>query len=73
MERLVNHRLATATGIFLMLSSLFWVAQPAWCFFPDGSARPFGGGPDATLFPAWWVILVLAIVSYVVMVWVRTG
>lgn len=73
MDGLLSHRLATASGIFLILSSLFWVWQPSWCFFPDGSPRPFGGGSDATLWPAWFVILCLAISSYVVMIWVRTG
>jgi hypothetical protein len=48
--------------------------QPGWCFHLDGTPRAFGGGGgDNTLFPAWWVILILAIASYVLMIWVRTG
>lgn len=73
MEKYVTHRLSTAIGIFLMMSSMFWLAQPSWCFHADGTPRPFGGQPDATLFPAWYCIIVMAIVSYIFMVWVRTG
>ena len=51
--------------IYLFLIAAFISARPAVAFGKDGQIRPFGTGrKDSTVFPLWWWVFVLAVVSY---------
>jgi hypothetical protein len=51
--------------IYLFLIAAFIRARPAVAFGNDGQIRPFGTGKkDSTVFPLWWWVFVLAVVSY---------
>jgi hypothetical protein len=57
--------------VFLFLMSGFLYVRPAVAFDREGNPRPFGtGGKQATVFPVWWWTFLLAVVSYLSVVWV---
>jgi hypothetical protein len=57
--------------IYLFLVAAFVAVRPAVAFGKDGQIRPFGTGKkDSTVFPLWWWVFVLAVVSYLAVVWV---
>ncbi len=59
-----NHRLWMVT-IYLFLISAFLYIRPSVAFGREGRVRPFGtGSKDATVFPLWWWIFILAVVAY---------
>jgi len=50
--------------IYLFLASALLYFKPT-IVFDGGKVREFGAGrKDATVFPLWWWMLILAIVSY---------
>lgn len=60
----MNHRVLMVT-VYLFLISAFLVAQPVVAFGREGRVRPFGTqDKEATVFPLWWWVFVLSVVSY---------
>jgi hypothetical protein len=60
----------TMVAIYLLLVAAFLYVRPAVAFGKDGQIRPFGTGQtDSTVFPLWWWVFVLAVVSYLSVVW----
>jgi hypothetical protein len=59
-----NHR-AWMVTIYLFLMAGFLYVKPDVAFGKEGRIRPFGTVErDATVFPLWWWIFVIAVVSY---------
>lgn len=59
-----NHRITMVT-IYLFLMAAFLFVKPSLAFGKEGRIRPFGVTErDATVFPLWWWIFVIAVVSY---------
>lgn len=59
-----NHRITMVT-IYLFLMAAFLFLKPSLAFGKEGRIRPFGVTErDATVFPLWWWIFVIAVVSY---------
>jgi hypothetical protein len=55
--------------VYLFLMAAFVHVRPAVAFGKDGQIRPFGvGKKDSTVFPLWWWVFVLAVVSYLTVV-----
>jgi hypothetical protein len=71
MEAIVRkHPKLWMVTIYLILVSVFVHVQPPVAFGKDGQIRPFGTGKkDATVFPLWWWVFVLAVVSYLAVVY----
>jgi hypothetical protein len=60
----------TMVTIYLLLVAAFLYVRPGVAFGKDGQIRPFGTGQsDSTVFPLWWWVFVLAVVSYLLVVW----
>jgi hypothetical protein len=56
--------------LYLLLVAAFLHARPGVAFGKDGQIRPFGTAQkDSTVFPLWWWVFVLAVVSYLAVVW----
>ena len=50
---------------FLFFMAAFLYAQPGIAFGTEGRIRPFGTqDKDSTVFPVWWWVFILAVVSY---------
>ena len=63
-----NHRVLMVT-VYLFLIAGFIYAQPSIAFGREGRIRPFGTqDKEATVFPLWWWVFVLSVVSYLVTV-----
>jgi hypothetical protein len=59
-----NHRVTMVT-IYLFLLAAFLYLKPAIAFGREGRIRPFGTQDrEATVFPLWWCIFVISVVSY---------
>lgn len=59
-------RLAMVT-VYLFLMAAFLSAKPDIAFGREGRIRPFGTqDKEATIFPLWWWIFVIAVVSYLI-------
>jgi len=55
--------------IYMFLVSAFLYVRPSVAFDQDG-VRPFGtGNRKATIFPVWWWMFVMAVTSYVSVVY----
>lgn len=53
--------------VYLFLMAAFLYAQPEIAFGREGRIRPFGTQDrDATVFPVWWWVFVIAVVSYAI-------
>lgn len=51
--------------IYLFLMSAFLYVKPSIAFGREGRVRPFGTqDKESTVFPLWWWIFVIAVVSY---------
>jgi hypothetical protein len=62
-----NHRVLMVT-IYLFLMAAFLYAQPTIAFGREGRIRPFGTqDKEATVFPLWWWVMIMAIASYCIM------
>ena len=54
-----------AVTIYLFLMAAFLYLKPAIAFGREGRIRPFGTQDrEATVFPLWWWIFVISVVSY---------
>ena len=59
-----NHRMWAVT-IYLFLVAGFLYLKPQIAFGREGRIRPFGTQErESTVFPLWWWIFILAVVSY---------
>ena len=59
-----NHRITMIT-IYLFLMAAFLSIKPSVAFGREGRIRPFGvTDKDATVFPLWWWIFIISVVSY---------
>jgi hypothetical protein len=62
-----SHKRSTAIAIFIVLMLLVHFLKPALVYHPDGSFRHFGVGyRNNTITPLWLVSILLAILSYLV-------
>lgn len=53
--------------VYLFLMAAFLYMQPDIAFGREGRVRPFGTQEkEATVFPLWWWVFVIAVVSYMV-------
>ena len=53
--------------IYLFLMAAFLYVQPDIAFGREGRIRPFGvTEKEATIFPLWWWIFVIAVVAYTI-------
>lgn len=51
--------------IYLFLMAAFLYIQPDIAFGREGRIRPFGTQEkEATIFPVWWWVFVIAVVAY---------
>jgi len=64
------HKLSIAITVFLCLMILVHVTKPTFIYNEQGGFRPFGlGYRNYTVFPIWIVSMVLAILSYFLVLW----
>lgn len=57
--------LMVTTYLFLMAALLY--VQPNFVFGREGRIRPFGvTEKEATIFPLWYMVFVIAVVSYMI-------
>lgn len=53
--------------VYLFLMAAFLYVQPDIAFGREGRIRPFGTQEkEATVFPLWWWVFVIAVVAYMV-------
>jgi hypothetical protein len=53
--------------VYLFFMAAFLYLQPDIAFGREGRVRPFGTQEkEATVFPLWWWVFVIAVVSYMV-------
>lgn len=65
-----NYRIWMIT-IYLFLMAAFIYAKPSMTFGRDGQIRPFGtSSQDATVFPLWYWVFMIAAVSYFATVYI---
>lgn len=59
-----NHRMWMVT-FYLFLMAGFLYMKPDIAFGREGRIRPFGTqDPESTVFPLWWWIFIISVVSY---------
>lgn len=57
-------------AVYLFLMAAFLYLKPSIAFGREGRIRPFGTQDrEATVFPLWWWVFVIAVVSYAVTVY----
>jgi hypothetical protein len=57
-------------AVYLFLMAGFLYLKPSIAFGREGRIRPFGTqDKEATVFPLWWWVFVIAVVSYAVTVY----
>jgi hypothetical protein len=60
----------TMVTIYLFLMAAFLAVKPSIAFGREGRIRPFGTQDrEATVFPVWWWVFVIAVVSYMATVY----
>lgn len=53
--------------VYMFLMAAFLYVQPDIAFGREGRIRPFGTQEkEATVFPLWWWVFVIAVVSYMI-------
>jgi hypothetical protein len=61
----------TMVAIYLFLMAGFLYLKPSIAFGREGRIRPFGTQDrEATVFPLWWWVFLLAVASYLATVYV---
>lgn len=64
-ESIKKNKIIYSILLFIILYSCILIAKPALIFEKDGSLRHFGIGIDKrTVVPIWLVAIILAIISY---------
>lgn len=67
---IAKNKVNVAIIIFLILFSSFHYFKPGFAYMNDGSYRQFGVGfKNKTVIPIWVVAIILAILSYLVILW----
>lgn len=62
-------RLVWTVAVYFLLMAAFIYTKPSVAFGREGRIRPFGTqDKEATVFPLWWWIFVIAVVSYLAVV-----
>jgi hypothetical protein len=57
--------------VYLFLMAAFLYVQPDIAFGREGRIRPFGTQEqESTIFPLWWWIFVIAVVAYMLTVFI---
>ena len=57
--------------VYLFLVAGFLYFRPAVAFGQEGRVRPFGvSNKEATVFPLWWWMFVMAVASYAIVVYI---
>ena len=72
MNRNIIRRNITSVSIviFIILNTLVLSFKPAFIFKKDGNLRNFGiGFRDKTVIPAWLLAIILAIISYLIVLY----
>ena len=60
-----KNSISTAIMIFLVIYIIFACLKPHFLYAKDGSLRTFGlGKSNSTIFPIWLFVIILAIISY---------
>ena len=68
MSRATDRRVWMVT-LYLFLIAAFLYVKPNIAFGREGRIRPFGTRDrEATVFPLWWWVFLIAVVSYLVVV-----
>jgi hypothetical protein len=63
-----NHRVWMIT-FYCIFTAIFLYIRPSVAFGRDGGVRPFGATEkEASVFPVWWWIFMIAVLSYCVTV-----
>ena len=61
-----KNSISTAIIIFLVIFTIFAYLKPHFLYAKDGSLRTFGlGKSNCTILPIWLFVIVLAIMSYI--------
>jgi hypothetical protein len=67
---IAQNKVNVAIIIFLILFSAFHFLKPGFAYNSEGGYRPFGlGFKNKTVIPIWVVAIILAILSYLVVLW----
>lgn len=67
---IAQNKVNVAVILFLILFSLFHYLKPGFAYNSDGGYRPFGlGFKNKTVIPVWVVAIILAILSYLAILW----
>ena len=67
------YKLTFAVLLYAILLWLIHTIQPAFIYNPNGSFRPFGVGyHNKTVVPIWLVCILLAVLSYLAVLWFVT-
>jgi len=67
---IAQNKVNVAIFIFLILFSAFHYLKPGFAYNNDGGYRPFGlGFKNKTVIPVWVVAIILAILSYLAVLW----
>lgn len=62
-------RLVWTVAVYFLLMATFIYVKPNVAFGREGRIRPFGTqDKEATVFPLWWWVFIIAVVSYMVVV-----
>jgi len=68
-----QHKLTFAILLYALLLWSIHLWQPAFIYDAQGAFRPFGVGyQNKTVVPIWLVCILLAILSYLAILWVVT-
>lgn len=67
MARSTDRRVWMVTIYFFLMAAFLYI-KPNIAFGREGRIRPFGTqDKEATLFPFWWWVFILAVVAYSIM------
>ena len=67
---IAQNKVNVAIILFLILFSIFHYLKPGFAYTNDGAYRPFGlGFKNKTVIPIWIVAIILAILSYLAVLW----
>ena len=65
-----KNRVLMSIFLFMGLFGLFHWAQPAFAYDSQGNFRSFGiGQTDTTVVPIWLVVLIIAVISYLAVIY----
>ena len=65
-----NHKTTYAICVFIILFSFFHYIKPDFAYGIDGEFRQFGVGyKNKTVLPVWLISIILAVFSYLVILW----